>query len=118
MSKEMRKYLDTFSEFMEKRKRLEVIVSYDCSDIHDPFSKKLHDFLKNDHKSEELTKSNYKIGSMLTIPEIDKLIENIKKLFAESTEISEAKREKRTVVKIITPSENQFIINEIINETK
>ena len=114
----MRKHMDSFSEFMEKRKRFEVIVSYDCSDIHDPFADKLRAFLNKEHQSDQLTKSNYKISTMLTIPEIDTLIEGIKKLFKESIQISESKQEKRTIVKIITPSENQFIINEIINETE
>ena len=118
MSKEMKKYIETFNEFLEKRKTMELIVSYDCSDINGTFSANLLNLLKKNYKSEEITMSNYKIGKMLTFSEIDKLKKEIIKLFKESTQITEEKRMKRTIVKLITPIETQFIIDEIINKTE
>lgn len=119
MSKEMRKYLDTFNEFFEKRKTMELIVSYDCSDLHKPFGDKLLELLKSDeYNGDEITMSNYKIGRMLTFLEIDILKEKILSLFSDAAQISEARREKRTIVKLITPMDTQFIIEEIISETE
>ena len=37
MTQDMRKNIDSFREFVVK----EVIISYDCSDIHNPFSAEL-----------------------------------------------------------------------------
>ena len=117
MSTEMRKYIDTFKDFFENRKTMEVIVSYDCSDIHRPFGEKLLEFLKSEkYSSEEITMSNYKIGKMLTIQEIECLKAEIIQLFNDSMIVTEGRREKRTIVKLITPIETQFVIDEIINE--
>ncbi|MFD2035471.1 hypothetical protein ACFSKL_11755 [Belliella marina] len=116
MSKQMRKYIDTFEEFRAKRKQFEVIVSYDCSQIHNNFANKLRAILRNNYGSQEITLSNYRIGKLLNFDEIDSLKKEILESFSESAPITEAKREKKTVVSIIVPSENQFVIDEIINE--
>lgn len=115
MSNEMRKYIDTFAEFQAKRKQSEVIVSYDCSQIHNDFANKLRSILRDTYESERITLSNYKIGKLLTFDEIDTLKQKILEAFSQSL-ITEAKQEIRTVVSIITPSENQFVIDEIIDE--
>lgn len=116
MGTEMRKYIDTFEDFIENRKTIEVIISYDCSDIHKPFREKLLEFLKSNYCIEEITMSNYKIGKMLTIQEIDDLKTDIIKLFNSSTILAERHKEKRTIVTLITPIDSQFVIDEIINE--
>lgn len=116
MSTEMRIYIDKFKDFFENRKAVEVIISYDCSDIHNSFREKLLEFLKSDYCIEEITMSNYKIGKMLTIQEIEKLKLEIIKLFKDSTIVSEGQKEKRTIVTLITPIDSQFVIDEIINE--
>ncbi len=116
MSKEMRRYIDTFEEFLAKRKQFEVIVSYDCSQIHNNFANKLRTILRDNYDSQEITLSNYRIGKLLTFDEIDALKKEILDAFSGSAPITEAKREKKTVVSIIVPSENQFVIDEIINE--
>lgn len=112
----MRKHIDLFREFLEKQKMMEVIVSYDCSDKDDSFGGKIHDLLIDQYKSDFVTKSNYKIGRQLTFNEIGNLKQEIWKLFEECQSLNEGKREKRTIVSIITPHENQFIIDVIINE--
>jgi len=117
---EMRKYIDTFSQFSDKKRITEVIVSYDCSEIlHKYFGDKLLDFLKEDYDVEMVTKSTYKIARKLSFSEIDKLKKEILELFTKTTKsILESTKEKRTVVTVVTPSENQFIFEEIINKTE
>lgn len=115
MSKEMRKYIDAFGEFLAKRKKFEVIVSYDCSQIHNSFANQLRSILHDDYDIQEITLSNYKVGRLLTIDELDTLREKIVKAFSDSM-ITEGRREKRTVVSLIVPCETQFIIDQVINE--
>lgn len=117
MSIEMRKYIDNLKEFVEKGKKVEVIISYDCSEIHKPFGDNLLDLLKSEfYNSEEITMSNYRIGKLLTIAQIDILKDEILNLFKTSQKLTEAIRYKKSIVKIITPVETQFMIEEIINE--
>lgn len=116
MSEKMRKYIDDVSEYIEKRRTMEVIVSYDCSDIHHPFGSRLLSLLRDDYNSIEITQSNYKIGQMLNITQIAALKQEISNLFEEV--LNESVRQKRTVVKLIIPLETQFIIEEVINQTE
>jgi len=57
MNEDIRKNINKFKEFELK----EVIISYDCSDIHNPFSAKLLDLLKSKYEAVIITKSNYKL---------------------------------------------------------
>jgi hypothetical protein len=119
MSKEMRKYIDSYKEFLENKKMMEVIVSYDCSEMHKPFGDEILKLLRNEkYHCDVITLSNYKISRLLTIPEIELLKKEIIDLFNECAILQEVKRSKRTVVKIIIPYENQFIIDELLNETE
>jgi len=111
----MRRSIDNFAKFAEKRKQSEVIVSYDCSQIHRSFAVDLRTLLKGKYNSSQITLSNYIIGGLLTFDEIDILKKEILGLFSDAL-ITEGVREKRTVVSVIIPSENQFFIDEIINE--
>lgn len=119
MNKEMRKHIDMFNEFFESKKRLQVIVSYDCSNIHKPFGEKLLELLRNEkYSSERVTLSNYLVGKALSLTEIDTLKQEILFLFNDTAILSESRDEKITIVKIITPLNSEFIIDDIIIESE
>lgn len=102
----------TIEEF--KKQKVEVIVSYDC--YHDSFRNKMRKILTEEYQSKEINESNYKLGILLDFNGISGLKNKLTKLFNEEIGISEGKNDKRTVVKIITPtSVLQFNIEEIIN---
>lgn len=116
-AEKMKSYIDSFNEALKKNIMFEVIISYDCSDMHKPFGKNLLNLLNNEfYNSEEITMSNYKIGKLLNVAQIDVLKKDVLDLFNDSQVITEVKRNKRTIVKIITAKETRFIIDEIINE--
>ena len=112
MPKDIRKDIDKFKEFILK----EVIISYDCSDIHNPFCTKLLDLLKNKYEAILVTKSNYKLKKELSSNEIEEIKTEIKNIFEESQLLAETNQTKQTIVKLIIPNNSKFDIVEIINE--
>lgn len=116
MSTEMRKHIDMVNEFFEKHEMIQVIVSYDCSNIHKPFSEKLLAILRENYNSSQITFSNYLVGKKLSLTRIDELKNTIIDLFEQTQQLNESRDEKQTVVKIITPVNSDFLIEEIINE--
>lgn len=116
MSTEMRKHIDMFNEFFEKHEMIQVIVSYDCSNIHKPFSEKLLDILQSSYNSSQITLSNYLIGKKLSLTGVDELKNRIVGLFQQTQQLNESRDGKQTIVKIITPVNSDFLIEVIINE--
>lgn len=117
MPKEIRNHIDSFEEFSDKGKKTEVIVSYDCSEIHKKFEADLLYLLKSKYKCQKITLSNYKIGKSLSTSEIIKLEKEIKKLFDKVSLIVEGKRHKKTIVSLILANKYHFIIRSIIDQT-
>ena len=112
MNNDIRKDIDKFKEFIIK----EVIISYDCSDIHNPFCAELLDLLKNKYEAIFITKSNYKLKEELSSSEIEVIKTEIKNIFEDSKSLTEGNQIKQTIVKLIIPNNSKFDIVEIINE--
>lgn len=98
---------------LEKAK--EVIISYDCTDEHDPFREKLLELIKSKkYEGKEITLSTYKIGKKLLENDITEFSKSISDLFDLITE--NTKRKKKTVVTLIYPDNTNLIAEEIIKE--
>jgi hypothetical protein len=96
----------------------EVIITYDCSVADDPFGKELHKMITQKLKGEMITKSTYRLGARYPSNEVYKIEQLIKILFEKAAIILEGEKQKRTVIKIITPNVNEFTIVTVIDEIK
>lgn len=108
--------IKNIADFRRSTEKKEVIVSYDCTSDHKPFGEDLFKFLRDVYESKEITLSNYKIGKKLNLEEIERLKNEIRRLFNTAVPLTEGKRDKKTIVTIITPNGSDFERDEIINE--
>lgn len=104
----MRNYIDNFVEFSVKLRKVQVIISYDCSDIHDPFAERLRSLILEKYDGLLITKSNYLLGKEFSFTELESLDLEIKKVFEESQALREAVKTKQTKVIIIIPDGESF----------
>ena len=101
MAPEMFKYIENFEKFSKEIRKVDVIVSYDCSDKDDPFGDQLRNLIVSSYAGELITKSNYRLGKRLSFSELDILDKQIKKMFSDIGGLKESSRKKETVVVII-----------------
>ena len=118
MSAEMRKFIDSYKGYFEKRRTMDVVISYDIKTDMGAFRADLLNYLRSVHNGiAEITESTYKISDQLNTGEIEVLTERIQKLYDDALRnLSESKVSKGTRVYLILPVENTLNIWEIINE--
>jgi hypothetical protein len=114
-TEEIRTWIDTFNEFEDRKKLFELLISYDCSNKHDPFRAKLRILLMDKMGSFEVNESLYKLPSKMNIEQIHDLASSIDKIFKEVLN-EERNQETKTNVQFILPDGNSFKIDSIINE--
>jgi len=113
-TEETRKLIDNYEEFEKRNTRFELLVSYDCSNKHDPFRDKLRALLVDEKKSIEENESLYRLPKPLTISDIENLTTQIEKLF--ETILNENTSVSTTKVQFILPDKNSFNISTIIHK--
>ena len=111
---QIRTWIDNFREFERKRTRFELLISYDCSNKHNPFRAKLLNLLVMQKGAIEINESLYKLPKPMNIEEIINLANEIEDLFSEV--INEGKDSTATNVQFILPSGTVFDIYTIINK--
>jgi hypothetical protein len=114
-TKEIRTWINTFNEFEERKKRFELLISYDCSNKHDPFRTKLRTLLVDKMESLEVNESLYKLPSKMNKEQICNLARSIDQIFKEVLN-EETNQETKTNVQFILPDGNSFEIYSIINK--
>lgn len=117
MSQDTRKMIDrvgNFAQFVGENKRKQLIISYDCSDIHDPFGDKLRELIIDKYHGDIRTKSTYLLNGWFNDEQLDEVVSTIKDLFEQTTGVSESARTKQTLVLGIIPNNDDFRIFEIV----
>ncbi len=117
MSKQMRKWLDDFQEYVHKTKNRDVIISYDITSDYNRFRSGLLEILDIYGKT-EITQSTYKLNRRLNGEELDALCDQIMQLFEDvKGELNEANtRPKKVRVVIITSIDNALFEEVLIDE--
>ncbi|HET6244221.1 MAG: hypothetical protein H0V01_12785 [Bacteroidetes bacterium] len=112
---EIRTSIENFKKFEKDNKRFELLVSYDCSNKHDPFRERMRKLLVDDFKSTEQNESLYKLPTPKNMEEISNLANRITALFKEVLNEGSTQKSK-TKVQFILPEGNLFDIYTILDE--
>jgi hypothetical protein len=110
---DMQKQIKKFRAFDEAR---ELIISYDCSGSHAPFSELLRELLEDEMTAIQLNESLYKLPGLYSKVDAEKLAKIIVTLFGSIVNEGKYGDEGNTKVLFILPKGSEFIVEEVLNE--